>query len=74
MQRVLHWEDGPMLGQLPHEMSDHEADDGRVWVAADLPCGRFIHEYEIGFTMLVGGEKLLRHVASMRIGNRRIAK
>jgi hypothetical protein len=61
-----------MLGQLPHEMSDHEADDGRVLVDAELPCGRFIHQYEIGFTMLVGGEKLLRHVASMRIGNRRL--
>ena len=63
-----------MLGQLPHEMSDQEIEHARVWVAADLPCGRYIHEYEIGFTMLVGGEQLLRHVASMRIGNRRLAK
>jgi len=74
MQRVMHWADGPMLGQLPHEMSDQEVENGGVFVSADLPCGRYIHEYEIGFSMLVGGEMILRHVASLRVGNRRIAK
>jgi hypothetical protein len=74
MDRVLEWEDGPLIGQLPHEMSDREAETGRVFAAADLPTGKWIHEYEVAFTMLVGGGMVLRHVASMRVGNRRIAK
>jgi hypothetical protein len=72
MQRVMHWADGPMLGQLPHEMTLEEIEDGCVRVAAELPCGGFIHEYEVGYSMLIGGEQVLRHVASMRIGNRRL--
>jgi hypothetical protein len=55
-------------------MSDREAKTGRVFVAADLPNGKWIHEYEVAFTMLIGGGMVLRHVASMRVGNRRASK
>jgi hypothetical protein len=68
--RLIPWADGPMLGHPPHEMSDYEWEDQMVYVRSDLPDGRYIHEYEVAFSMLTGRTRVLLHNSSVRIGNR----
>lgn len=73
LTRPLEFVGGPMCGSPPHRMTRNEEWYGCVFMID--PDEQMVHQYQLAYTLLTpDGEPYLQHVASVRIGTKRLGR